>query len=115
MAFIKPLETIRAMRGKVCMHSDTYFRTNRVTGAVSTGKICYPSTKEPSATQLALQARFKKVCAAVRTRINALTTPEKEALMTAYHLQHSIGSFFGYCFHKWNNEYDQNGDLINNG
>ena len=40
------------MSKKVCMHSDVYFRTNRQTGKVTTGKLCYPSTKEPSAALL---------------------------------------------------------------
>ena len=45
------------MRKKVCEHSDVYFRTNRRTGKVTTGKLCYPSDKAPSAAQVAAKAR----------------------------------------------------------
>ena len=48
MAFIKPMALIESMSKKVCMHSDVYFRTNRQTGKVTTGKLCYPSTKAGS-------------------------------------------------------------------
>ena len=60
MAFIKPMALIESMSKKVCMHSDVYFRTNRQTGKVTTGKLCYPSTKEPNAAQTAAKARFGK-------------------------------------------------------
>ena len=111
MAKIKPLAIIETMSGKVCMHSDMYFRTNKQTSKVHTGKLCNPSTKAPSAAQIAVRNRFKKVAAAVRTR---LETPATLAAITAeYKAQTSIGSLFGYAFHKWKDEYDQNGDLIN--
>ena len=64
MAEIKPMALIESMKKKVCMHSDVYFRTNKKTGKVYTGKLCYPSTKEPSAAQIATKARFAKVVAA---------------------------------------------------
>ena len=65
MAEIKPMALIESMKKKVCEHSDVYFRTNKKTGKVYTGKLCYPSTKEPSAAQTAAKARFAKVSAAV--------------------------------------------------
>jgi len=109
MAKIKPLATIENMSGKVCTHSDVYFRTNKQTGKVSTGKLCNPSTKAPSADQIAVRNRFDKVQAAVRTR---LETPATKAQMEAeFKAQHKIGSLFGYAMHKWNDEYDENGDL----
>ena len=68
MAEIKPMALIESMKKKVCEHSDVYFRTNKKTGKVTTGKLCNPSTKEPSAAQTAARARFAKVSAAVRRR-----------------------------------------------
>ena len=38
MAEIKPMALIESMKKKVCMHSDVYFRTNKQTGKVTTGK-----------------------------------------------------------------------------
>ena len=110
MAFIKPMALIESMSKKVCMHSDVYFRTNRQTGKVTTGKLCYPSTKEPSAAQTTAKARFAKVAAAIRT---LLTDPtEKAKLLAEYKAQHKVGSLFGYAMKKLNANYDQNGDLI---
>ena len=45
MAEIKPMALIESMSKKVCEHSDVYFRTNKKTGKVYTGKLCNPSTK----------------------------------------------------------------------
>ncbi len=98
------------MSGKVCIHSDMYFRTNKITGKTFTGKLCNPSTKAPSADQISVRNRFDKVQAAVRTR---LETPATKAQMEAeFKAQTKIGTLFGYAFHKWNSEYDANGDLI---
>jgi len=102
---------IESMKKKVCMHSDVYFRTNKQTGKTTTGKLCNPSTKEPSAAQTAAKARFAKVVAAVRT-ILAGSSEQKTALVTAYKAQNKIGSLFGFAMHKLNDQYDANGDLI---
>ena len=111
MAFIKPMALIESMSRKVCMHSDVYFRTNRQTGKTFTGKLCYPSTKEPTAAQIAAKARFAKVVAAVRT---ILADPaEKAKLQAEFKAQTRIGSLFGYAMHKLNANYDENGDPIN--
>ena len=110
MAKIKPLATIESMSGKVCIHSDMYFRTNKITGKTFTGKLCNPSTKEPSADQIAVRNRFDKVQAAVRTRLETPAT--KAQIMAEWKSQTKIGTLFGYAFHKWNSEYDANGDLI---
>ena len=110
MAKIKPMALIESMSKKVCEHSDVYFRTNKKTGATYTGKLCNPSTKEPSASQTAAKARFAKVVAAVRT---ILTDPtEKAKLKAEFKAQTKIGSLFGYAMHKLNGNYDANGDLI---
>ena len=101
---------IESMSKKVCEHSDVYFRTNKQTGTTYTGKLCNPSTQEPSAAQTAAKARFAKVVAAVRT---ILTDPtEKAKLKVEFKAQTKIGSLFGYAMHKLNSNYDANGDLI---
>ena len=99
---------IESMSGKICGHSDMYFFCKN--GKVFSGKICNPSTKEPSAAQIAAKERFKKVQAAVRTILADPT--EKEKLQSEYKAQHVYGSLFGYAMHKLNGKYDQNGDLI---
>ena len=114
MAEIKPMALIESMKKKVCEHSDVYFRTNRKTGKVTTGKLCNPSTKEPSVNQTASRARFAKVAAAIRA-ILAGTSEQKTQLVTEYNAQNKVGSLFGYAMKKLNDQYDANGDLITNG
>ena len=113
MALIKPMELIKSMSKKVCMHSDVYFRTNKQTEVTYSGKLCHPSTKEPSVAQIAAKARFAKVVAAVRLILADPT--EKAKLQTEYKAQHTYGSLFGYAMHKLNGNYDANGDLITSG
>lgn len=110
MAEIKAMALIESMRKKVCEHSDVYFRTNRRTGKVTTGKLCYPSEKAPSAAQVAAKARFAKVAAAVRAILADPT--EKAKLEAEYKSQIKYGSLFGYAMHKLNGNYDENGDKI---
>ena len=110
MAEIKPMALIESMKKKVCEHSDVYFRTNRRTGKVTTGKLCYPSEKAPSAAQIAAKARFAKVAAAVRAILADPT--EKAKLEAEYKSQIKYGSLFGYAMHKLNGNYDENGDKI---
>ena len=110
MAEIKPLALIESMKKKVCEHSDVYFRVNKQTGKVTTGKLCYPSTQAPSAAQSAAKARFAKVATAVRAILADPT--EKAKLQAEYKSQHKHGSLFGYAMHKLNGNYDENGDLI---
>ena len=110
MALIKPMALIESMRKKVCMHSDVYFRTNKQTGKTTTGKLCNPSTKAPSAAQIAAKDRFAKVAAAVRAILADPT--EKAKLQAEYKSQTKYGSLFGYAMHKLNGNYDENGDMI---
>ena len=110
MAEIKPMALIESMKKKVCMHSDVYFRVNKQTGKVTTGKLCNPSTKADSAAQTAAKARFRKVQTAVRTILEDAT--EKAKLQAEFKAQHTYGSLFGYAMHKLNGNYDQNGDPI---
>lgn len=110
MAKIKPMALIESMSKKVCMHSNVYFRTNKQTGVVYSGKLCNPSAKPDSVNQTAAKARFAKVVAAVRTILTDAT--EKAKLQAEFKSQTKIGSLFGYAMHKLNGNYDQNGDLI---
>ena len=110
MAKIKPMALIESMSKKVCKHSNVYFRTNKQTGVTYSGKLCNPSTEEPSAAQIAAKARFAKVVAAVR---QILTDPtEKAKLKKEFKSQTQIGSLFGYAMHKLNANYDESGDPI---
>ena len=113
MSEIKPMALIESMSKKVCEHSDVYFRTNMKTGKVYTGKLCNPSTKEPSAAQTAARARFAKVSAAVRA-ILAGSSEQKTQLVAEYKAQTKIGSLFGYAMHKLNSDYDADGNKIGN-
>lgn len=110
MSKIKPIAIIDSMSGKVCQHSDMYFRTNKQTGMVCTGKVCYPSDAEPTEAQERVKSRFSKVSAAARA---ILADPEQRATYeSAYKAQHRIGTLFGYIFAKINDQYDENGDPI---
>jgi len=109
MAEIKPMELIKSMSKKVCMHSDVYFRTNKQTGKTTTGKLCNPSDKADSEAQTKAKARFAKVQAAVRA---ILTDPEQKAKLKAeYKAQTKYGSLFGYAMHKLSPNYDSDGNL----
>ena len=111
MAKINPMELIKSMSKKVCMHSDVYFRTNKQTGVTYTGKVCNPSDKPDSANQTAAKARFAKVSAAVRA-ILAGSSEQKTQLVAEYNAQNKIGSLFGYAMKKLNGNYDASGDPI---
>lgn len=110
MSEIKPMALIESMRKKVCQHSDVYFRVNKQTGKVTTGKLCNPSDAEPSENQIKAKNRFKKVQAAVRLVLADPT--EKAKLKAEYKAQTKYGSLFGYAMHKLNDQYDANGDPV---
>ena len=112
MAKIKPMALIENMSGKVCEHSDVYFRTNKVTGIVHSGKLCNPYDGGNSTQQQAARTRFATVGAAIRARISALPATDKATLEAEFKAQHKIGTLFGYCYKKWNSEYDASGALI---
>lgn len=110
MSKIKPIAIVESMSGKVCQHSDMYFRTNRQTSEVSTGKLCNPSDAEPTEAQIKVQTRFTKLGDAARA---ILADPEQRVKYeTAYKAQHRIGSLLGYVIKKIKNQYDENGDPI---
>ena len=104
MAKIKPIDTVKSMSGKVCEHSDMYFRSNKQTDKVVTGKICNPSEAEPSEAQLRVQNRFAKLADAARA---ILADPEQRTKYeTAYRKQRRVGSLLGYVINKIKSQYD---------
>ena len=110
MSKIKPISIIRSMSGKVCEHSDMYFRTNKQTGKVYTGKLCNPSDAAPSEAQNRVKTRFAKISAAV---MELLSDPaERAKWQKAYLAQRKIGSLHGYVFAKIQDQFDENGDKI---
>lgn len=110
MATIKPIDTVKSMSGKVCEHSDMYFRSNKQTDKVVTGKICNPSEAEPSEAQIRVQNRFAKLADAARA---ILADPEQRTKYeTAYRKQRRVGSLLGYVIKKIKSQYDENGDPI---
>ena len=110
MAKIKPIDTVKSMSGKVCEHSDIYFRSNKQTDKVVTGKICNPSEAEPSEAQIRVQNRFAKLADAARA---ILADPEQRTKYeTAYRKQRRVGSLLGYVIKKIKSQYDENGDPI---
>lgn len=104
MAKIKPIELIASMSGKVCQHGDTYFATNKQTGRVYTGKLCNPSTAEPTAKQIQVRENFKRRAQNTSAWLEANKpnssrpkgTDLYQKALSAYKAQHQIGSFFGY-------------------
>ena len=110
MSKIKPIAIIESMSGKVCEHSDMYFRTNKQTGKVYTGKLCNPSDAAPSEAQNRVKTRFAKISAAV---MELLSDPaERAKWQKAYLTQRKIGSLHGYVFAKIQDQFDENGDKI---
>ena len=94
MSQIKPMGLVESMSGKLCSHSDMYFF--RKNGKVFSGKICYPSTKEPTVNQLAAQTKFATARANAKT---ALADPQqKAAYAAAFKLQKKYYSLYGYVF-----------------
>ena len=94
---------VESMSGKICGHSDMYFF--RKNGKVFSGKRCYPSTKDPSEAQLAVQSKFKTAHANAKS---ALEDPEQRATYeAAFKAQKKDYSLYGYVFSQ---EYAKLGD-----
>ena len=107
MALIRPLETIKSMSKKVCEHSDVYFRTNKKTGKVCSGKLCNPSTKPASVDQISVRQKFtatmakvKAICSAKATDTDTANYEKQVAYRKAYDAQHEIGVFTAFVFKK---------------
>ncbi len=91
MARFKPIDILKTLSGKVCMHSDTYFANKRY-GTKYTVKICNPRTKPFTAEELARQAKFK----AAHDALLALTPEQKAAYRTAFEAQKKYKTLNGY-------------------
>lgn len=102
MAKIKPIAIIESMSGKVCTHSDTYFATNKQTGKVHTGMLCYPNHGPLTEAQKEVQRKFAALAAAVKDWM--AKNPEGSALykqeMRLYRAQHEVGTFRGWISRK---------------
>lgn len=94
MSQIKPMGLIESMSGKVCGHSDMYFF--RKNGKVFSGKICNPSTKEPTASQLAQRTKFATAHANAQAAL--ADTTQRATLEAAFKSQKKYSSLFGYVF-----------------
>ena len=103
MSQIKPNALIESMSGKICGHSDMYFF--RKNGKVFSGKICNPSTKEPTATQLAAQAKFKTARTNAKAALADAT--QRAAYEESFKNQKKYYSLYGYVFAQ---EYAKLGD-----
>lgn len=86
------MDLLKSLKGKVCMHSDTYF-ANRY-GTHYTGKICNPYKGEPSQQQSAARTKF----AAARAAVAALTTEQINAYKASFKNQKKYKSLQGYMF-----------------
>ena len=107
MSKIKPMALVESMSGKVCTHSDVYFRTNKKTGKVCSGKLCNPSTKPASVDQISVRQKFtatmakvKAICSAKSTDTNTANYEKQVAYRKAYDAQHEIGVFTAFVFKK---------------
>ena len=86
------MDLLKSLKGKVCMHSDTYF-ANRY-GTNYTGKICNPYKGEPSVAQTAQRTKF----ASARAAVAALTSEQKAAYKASFKNQTKYKSLQGYMF-----------------
>lgn len=57
------VDIFKSASGKVCQDSDFYTVTRN--GKTYTGKVCHPYTGEPTAKQVAMNEKFKRVTTAV--------------------------------------------------
>ena len=93
MARYKPIDMVEHYRGKICMHSDTYFQKRKKT--LCTGKICNPRdlAKKPySQAERETRTKFQAAVAAVK----ALTTEQIADYKTAFEKQNKYSYLRNY-------------------
>jgi len=73
---------VESMSGKVCKHSDVYFRTNKRNGNVSTGKLCNPSTAAPTTNQTSARTKFASAIAKAKAILAATSTDTDQSNYT---------------------------------
>ncbi len=108
MAKIQPMGLIETMSGKVCTHSDVYFRTNKRNGNVSSGKMCNPYQGAPSANQTAVRTKFasavasaKAILAATASDVEQTNYNKKVAYTASYDANRSFGgTLFNFVMKK---------------
>lgn len=106
MSKIKPMGLVESMSGKICEHSNIYFRTNKRTGAVCSGKLCNPYTGEPSTNQLAVRTKFKTAIASAKAILKATATDTEnyaklQTYTAAYKANRSFpGTLFNFITKK---------------
>ena len=95
---------VESMSGSVCMHSDVYFRTNKRSGVVSTGKLCNPYTGAPSENQMAVRSNFTTAVASAKAILAAKSTDEVQTNYTklqTYQAQYDANPKFGGTLYNW--------------
>ena len=107
MAKIKPMALVESMSGKVCTHSNVYFRTNKRSGNVTSGKLCNPYQGEPSTDQLEVRDNFKTAANTAKAILHA-TAPVGEAepsenytKLQAYKTSYDQHPHFGGNLYAW--------------
>jgi len=95
MAKITPMVLVENMSGKVCTHSDVYFRTAKRSGKVFTGKLCNPSTKAATAGQMAVRNMFATAVTNTKAILAAKSTDSPQ---TNYNKQLTYQA--SYAAHK---------------
>lgn len=76
MAKIKPMALVEGMSGKVCTHSNVYFRQNKRSGVISTGKLCNPYQGEPDPDVVAARTKFKTAATNAKAILHATAPTE---------------------------------------
>ncbi|MBR0065081.1 MAG: hypothetical protein IJQ06_05750 [Paludibacteraceae bacterium] len=94
MSQVKPMGLIESMSGKICGHSDMYFF--RKNGKVFSGKICNPSTKEPTSAQTAQRTKFATAHANAQAALADAT--QRANYENAFKNQKKYCSLFGFVF-----------------
>lgn len=106
MAKVKPMALIESMSGKVCMHSDVYFRTNKRNGNVTSGKLCNPFDGEPTANQVEVRSNFATAAATAKAIVHATATDTQnyaklQEYKASYDNARSFGgNLYSYIFTK---------------
>ena len=77
MAKITPMDLVKSLSGKLCGHSDISFAKKGDTQY--TMKRCNQRTSEPSAAELANQAKFTAVAASTAARVKAASSSDLDA------------------------------------
>ena len=92
MAKIIPMDLVKSMTGKICGHSDISFAKKGETQY--TMKRCNERTSEPSAAELANQAKFKAVSASTAARVKLADPTDVDA----FKVQKKYKSFRSYIW-----------------